>query len=144
MRVLTAWAGVSLMIASGMHPRGMAADSPLDSGFRQMYNLEFSEAHTAFRAWKAAHPDDPMGPVSEAAAYLFSEFERLKRMKNDLQSFYQAMRLQPGKQERLDSEIPQLRALNNSILLQTVSSVKIDVCFRNGNWAKAVSKCSRS
>lgn len=25
----------------------------------------------------ALHPDDPMGPASDAAAYLFSEFERL-------------------------------------------------------------------
>jgi tetratricopeptide (TPR) repeat protein len=36
-----------------------------------------------------------------------AEFERLKKMKNDLQSLYQAMRLEPGKQDRLDSEVPQ-------------------------------------
>jgi hypothetical protein len=51
--------------------------TPLDSGFRQMYNLQFDAAHRTFREWERQHPDDPMGPVSDAAAYLFSEFERL-------------------------------------------------------------------
>ena len=49
----------------------------LDAGFRQMYNLQFDAAHQSFREWERQHPDDPMGPVSDAAAYLFSEFERL-------------------------------------------------------------------
>ena len=30
-----------------------------------------------FRLWQAQHPDDPVGPVSEAAGCLFSEFNRL-------------------------------------------------------------------
>src|SRR6266436_2752025 len=42
-----------------------------------MYNLQFQEAHRSFRAWQRQYPRDPMGPVSDAAAYLFSEFERL-------------------------------------------------------------------
>jgi tetratricopeptide (TPR) repeat protein len=37
----------------------------------------------------------------------FDEFEKLKKMKNNLQSLYQAMRLQPGRQDRTDSDIPQ-------------------------------------
>src|SRR5580698_9620936 len=49
----------------------------LDEGFRQMYNLQFGTAHTTFAEWERQHPEDPMGPVSDAAAYLFSEFERL-------------------------------------------------------------------
>ena len=30
-----------------------------------------------FSAWQTQHPDDPVGPVSEAAGFLFSEFNRL-------------------------------------------------------------------
>jgi hypothetical protein len=49
----------------------------VESGFRQMYNLDFDEAHKTFGAWERDHPQDPMGAVSNAAAYLFAEFDRL-------------------------------------------------------------------
>ena len=51
--------------------------SLLDDGYRDMYNLRFNDAHAKFQQWMVLHPTDPMGPVSDAAAYLFSEFERL-------------------------------------------------------------------
>ena len=51
--------------------------TPLDEGYRDMYNLRFLDAHIKFQQWTKDHPDDPMGPVSDAAAWLFSEFERL-------------------------------------------------------------------
>src|SRR5262245_42165775 len=49
----------------------------LNEGFRYMYNLDFSAAHRLFESWQIAHPEDPLGAASNAAAYLFSEFERL-------------------------------------------------------------------
>ena len=52
--------------------------TPLDDGYRDMYNLRFSDAHIKFQQWMSSHPQDPMGPVSDGAAFLFSEFERLK------------------------------------------------------------------
>lgn len=54
-----------------------AAGSPLDRGFSGLYNLDFSEAQKDFAVFQNLHPDDPMGPVSEAAGFLFSEFNRL-------------------------------------------------------------------
>lgn len=51
--------------------------SPLDRGFTGLYNLDFAGAEKDFAAWQTEHPDDPMGPVSEAAGLLFSEFNRL-------------------------------------------------------------------
>jgi hypothetical protein len=61
-----------------------SADSPesdtgtmLDRGFLGLYNLDFAGAQKDFSAWETAHPDDPVGPVSEAAGCLFSEFNRL-------------------------------------------------------------------
>lgn len=50
--------------------------SPLDHGFSGLYNLDFEAAQKDFSAWEAQHPEDPMGPVSEAAGLLFSEFHR--------------------------------------------------------------------
>ena len=52
--------------------------TPLDDGFRHMYNLRFAEAHATFQGYEKTHPADPLGPVSDAAAYLFHEFERLR------------------------------------------------------------------
>jgi hypothetical protein len=48
----------------------------LDAGFHEMYDLQFRQAHATFAKFSAEHPQDPMGPVSDAAAYLFSEFNR--------------------------------------------------------------------
>jgi len=65
-----------------------SADIPqttlLDRGYRQMYNLDFTEAHRTFHDWESAHPGDPMGPVSDAAAYLFAEFDRLHILQSEL------------------------------------------------------------
>jgi hypothetical protein len=55
----------------------------LDQGFAQMYNLQFTQAHDSFQQWERQHPDDPMGPVSDAAAYLFSEFDRLHILQSE-------------------------------------------------------------
>jgi hypothetical protein len=61
-----------------------AEDSPrpsdvtaLDHGFSGLYNLDFDGAQKDFKTWQELHPDDPVGPVSEAAGWLFSEFNRL-------------------------------------------------------------------
>jgi hypothetical protein len=56
---------------------GATAVSPLDRGFTGLYNLDFGGAQEDFSTWQRQHPDDPMGPVSEAAGFLFSEFNRL-------------------------------------------------------------------
>jgi len=65
----------------------LCGDVPLpsiDLGYRQMYNLEFAEAHTTFRDWEQRYPNDPLGPTSDAAAYLFSEFDRLGVLQSEL------------------------------------------------------------
>lgn len=54
-----------------------AVSTPLDRGFSGLYNLDFKGAQQDFAVWQQLHPDDPMGPVSEAAGYLFAEFNRL-------------------------------------------------------------------
>lgn len=70
--VLLLFAAVRPLLASPSF-----SGSVLDEGYRDMYNLRFADAHLKFGQWMVSNPDDPMGPVSDAAAYLFSEFERL-------------------------------------------------------------------
>jgi hypothetical protein len=66
------------------HSEEYSQQKTLDQGYREMYNLQFADAHRTFREWELAHPDDPMAPVSDAAAYLFSEFDRLKILQSEL------------------------------------------------------------
>jgi hypothetical protein len=51
--------------------------SLLDQGFSGLYNLDFAGAQNDFAEWETEHPDNPVGPVSEAAGFLFSEFNWL-------------------------------------------------------------------
>jgi hypothetical protein len=64
-------------------PLSLSAEG-LEDGYRSMYDLDFGGAHQIFSTWKQAHPEDPMGPVSNAAAYLFSELERLHVLDSEL------------------------------------------------------------
>jgi hypothetical protein len=62
-----------------------AHSSPfLYTGYQQMYNLDFVAADATFHLYQQRHPDDPLGYVSDAAADLFSEFDRLHVLELDL------------------------------------------------------------
>lgn len=75
----------------------------LDVGYRQMYNLDFAAAHQSFRSYEQAHPRDPLGPVSNAAAYLFSEFDRLHILEVEL--FTDARKFESREKSSPDSAI---------------------------------------
>jgi hypothetical protein len=79
-----AWSIVTVLLACcALCPLAGAGDvtvvvtTPLDRGFSGLYNLDFAGAQKDFATWQQQHPDDPVGPVSEAAGFLFSEFNRL-------------------------------------------------------------------
>jgi hypothetical protein len=74
---------MSLLCSAGLLFSGIARGDLLDEGYSAMYNLNFDAAHRAFAAWERAHPDDPMGPVSDAAAYLFFEFDRMNILRSE-------------------------------------------------------------
>lgn len=79
------------------HP--VVGSSALDQGFTGLYNLDFMGAQKDFAAWQTQHPDDPLGPVCEAAGFLFSEFNRLgvlegQFFEND-QTFVERQKLTP-------------------------------------------------
>jgi len=89
---------------------GRAADSTLPhseevyQGWLKMYDLEFDEAHRIFGQWTQNHPADPLGPASDAAAYLFSELARLGALESELfvddVRFAERKKLQPNGQVR--------------------------------------------
>ena len=49
----------------------------LDQGYFDMYNVNFPAAHRVFQQWLSQHPEDGLAAASDAAAYLFGEFDRL-------------------------------------------------------------------
>src|SRR5882724_11169004 len=74
---------LSLLLIASALALPAAPDQSIDLGFRQMYNLDFAEAHRTFGDWKVKHPEDPLGYVSDAAAYLFGEFDRMRVLQSE-------------------------------------------------------------
>ena len=73
------------IILLALSPRVVVADpSQLGLGYRHMYNLEFDEAHRCFQQWGQRYPEDPLAPVSDAAAYLFAELDRMRVLQWEL------------------------------------------------------------
>jgi len=62
----------------------LSRTQPLDVGYLEMYNLQFADAHQTFAEWAKSHPEDPLAPTSDGAAYLFSEFDRLGVLQSQL------------------------------------------------------------
>src|ERR1700689_2033849 len=96
----------------------------IDRGFRQMYNLNFDEAHETFAGWEREHPSDPLGPVSNAAAYLFAEFDRLNILHSEFfvenGMFHRRPKVTPdsGVRQAFDQELDKSARLSDKILLQ--------------------------
>ena len=96
-----------------------AAEIPkaIEQGYSQMYNLQFAEAHQTFHDWQQQHPDDPLAPVSDAAAYLFSEFDRLHILQSEFfteeQHFYTDKKLTPDPEvkKKFDADLNWARTL---------------------------------
>jgi hypothetical protein len=85
MKAIPKWFVAALMLL--FWPACIALASPpaeIESGFQSMYNLEFDRAHQDFSTFERLHPADPLGPVSQAAGYLFAEFARLGVLESEL------------------------------------------------------------
>jgi hypothetical protein len=85
MKTTGRWPVLVLMLVF-LSARGANAMAPteIERGFQSMYNLEFEQAHQDFSTWERLHPEDPLGPVSQAAGYLFGEFARLGILESQL------------------------------------------------------------
>lgn len=83
----TGLAAVAALLCASAYaaPNAAAAEGPssatsdpdsavrLDSGFRQLYELNFSGARSEFLAFEQANPSDPLGKAAEAASYLYEQ-----------------------------------------------------------------------
>ncbi len=76
---------LALLLAAGMGSAADIGSAPggLELGYLQMYDLQFTAAHKTFADYSQVYPDDPLAPVSDAAAYLFAEFDRLKILQSE-------------------------------------------------------------
>jgi hypothetical protein len=99
-----------------------AINPVIERGYSQMYNLNFEEAHKTFAQWELDHPSDPLGPVSNAAAYLFAEFDRLNILHSeffvDTGLFHRSPKVtpDPAVRQAFDQELEKSGNLANSIL----------------------------
>jgi hypothetical protein len=50
------------------------SSSVLDSGFHNLYDLNFKEGRAQFLSYQKLEPADPMGKAAEAASYLYEQF----------------------------------------------------------------------
>ncbi len=100
-------------------------ESELYGGWLKMYDLKFDDAHSIFAAWKQSHPEDSLGPASNAAAYLFSELARLGALESELfvddTRFTQRAKLRPdaAKKALFVQEISQADRLADAALQKT-------------------------
>ncbi len=81
----------------------LLSGTPLNDAYYAMYNLNFTEAHVLIQQWITAHPEDPLGPASDAAAYIFDEFDRLGVL--DIQLFADDDRFTTRKPPGIDPEL---------------------------------------
>jgi hypothetical protein len=99
-----------------------AADTSLETGYQEMYNLRFDSAQRTFQDYERVHPEDPMGPVSRAAAYLFFEFERLHVLQSDFltsdKNFTSPQRLNadPNVKRDFETALARSKALADALL----------------------------
>ena len=94
----------------------------LEAGYRQMYNLEFNEAHKTFAEYAKTFPGDPVGPASNAAAYLFAEMDRLNILQSqffvDDDNFRHPKKLSPDRSVRqaFDAELAKAEKMSTTVL----------------------------
>jgi hypothetical protein len=93
-----------LLTLVSVQTAGALAPAEIEQGFQSMYNLDFQKAHQDFSAWERTHPEDPMGPVSQAAGFLFGEFARLDILESQLftndKEFEERSKLRPDPKVR--------------------------------------------
>ena len=85
--------------------------TPLNDGYYALYNLDFNAAHAHFGQWMTEHPDDCLGSASDAAAYIFNEFNLLGVL--DIELFADDNRFESRNRPAIDPAIKQ--GFNNRI-----------------------------
>ena len=120
---------LSFLIAATAFAGSITAAPKIETGFREMYDLAFDQAHKTFTDWEQQHPDDPLGPASNAAAYLFAEFDRLNILHSEFfvedSIFKRRPKLvpDPAVKRAFDEELAKAEQLENTILSQSPQEI---------------------
>ena len=92
---------LAVIVLFGIPIFGAAPITPtlLDESYARMYNLDFAGAHRTLAEFMRQNPEDPLGPVSDAAAYLFEQLDRLRVLQSEFftndDAFRWSARLKP-------------------------------------------------
>ena len=120
--LLVAVPGAAAELSSDGLPFADLPSALLDRGFSRLYDLDFAGAQKEFESWEKLNPENPMGPASEAAGILFSEFNRLGVLEaqfyeND--SIFNARKkyeADPGERARFEQQLSRAEDLAKSKL----------------------------
>lgn len=116
---------IPFSLAAMLLVQGPVSVAPLDAAYRQMYNLEFAGAHRTLSEWERLRPDDPLGPASNAAAYLFAEFDRLRILQSEFftddDAFKRRAKLSPDPAARraFDAEMEKAARIAGEVLARS-------------------------
>jgi hypothetical protein len=130
---------------------GPLTGSALNEGYYDLYNLDFPGAHQKFQQWMSTNPQDPMGPASDAAAWLFGEFDRLHiidvQLFADQNRFDNRQRLTPDPNVRksFDERTDQANKLADAALQRNPKDtdalyVKTVLCGMQSDYALMIDK----
>lgn len=84
-------------------PVELSSQPEIDAGFRLLYEERFADARMLFQSWGKRHPEEALGPASEAASYLYEEFDRQGVLTSDF--FMDDDRLLGGIQGQADPQM---------------------------------------
>ncbi|HTA43100.1 MAG TPA: hypothetical protein VK789_11675 [Bryobacteraceae bacterium] len=124
---LTVVASAGCALAANIPSGNPHPDAELYGGWLNMYDLKFDDAHRGFAAWKQSHPEDALGPVSDAAAYLFSELARLGVLESELfvddSRFEHRPKLRPdvAKKAQFNEQVSQAERLADAALQKSAA-----------------------
>jgi len=112
---------LGIAVSTHAQDTGFEDSAVIDSGYHEMYDLHFNQAHATFQLYMTQHPEDPMGPVSNAAAYLFSEFHRtgvldMQLFTDDDTYMHHSENPDPAIKKALDANLDKAEHLANAVL----------------------------
>lgn len=104
--MLPQWKNILLCVAVCVSPSGAQTaydGADIRPALQRMYNFDFAGAHKLIDGHLALHPDDPTLYWARAAAYLFSELDRLKILQSDF--FESDKRISESKKLKADGAV---------------------------------------
>lgn len=112
--------GIILLLLQGSSRAAGYSATDLDRGFELLYNLDFPAAQQQFVVHEQQHPDDPLGPTSEAAGLLFAELNQLGILDSaffkDASQTRTKPTVDPSAYQRFDSAVQRAEAIAHNRL----------------------------